>query len=257
MSKNTGSAPLWAGQNFLTGAGEIRRLLALSDISSQDLVIEIGPGKGHITRELLSCCGKLLAVELDPALCARLAERFAGEPKLSLFRGDFLKMSLPKGKYKVFANIPFSHTTEIIRRLTQAPNPPTAAWLVVELGAAKRFVGAGRENLSSLSLRPFYQARIAAKISRTQFHPAPRVDAALLELCRRSGPDLPLGQCQSYQVFLERAWKRGLNGMLTKKQISTALRLADLPPLARDANLEYVQWLCLFRCWRSMGKHSQ
>ena len=256
MPKNTRNtlAPLWASQNFLTSAREIRRLLDLSDLGPRDLVVEIGSGKGHITRELLLRCGSVLAAELDPALCARLAERFAGEARLSLYQGDFLKMPLPRGEYKVFANIPFSRTTDILRRLAYAPNPPAAAWLVVELGAAKRFAGAGRESLASLCLRPFYQVRIAAKIPRTQFHPAPRVDAALLELRRRPQPELPMAQRQAYRAFLECAWKRGLKGLLTKKQIATALRLEGLPPLPADANLKYVQWLCLFRCYTRYAK---
>ena len=77
-------APLWASQNFLTSSRTIRRLLACTDISPQDLVVEIGPGKGHITRELLPRCGSVLAAELDSALCARLRERFAGEARLRL-----------------------------------------------------------------------------------------------------------------------------------------------------------------------------
>lgn len=249
MPKNP--APLWASQNFLTGKGEIRRLLRLTDISPSDLVLEIGPGKGHITRELLPRCKKLIAAELDPELCLRLSQQFAGEPSFSLYRGDFLKMPLPKEKYKVFSNIPFASTTAIIRRLTQAGSsqPPEAAWLIVELGAAKRFAGTPRESLASRSLRPFYQVRVAVKIPREQFHPSPRVDAALLELRRRPCPDLPWNQQARYTSFLERASRQGISSLLTKRQISTALRLAGLPPPAQDANLEYVQWLCLFRCW--------
>lgn len=256
MPKNNShptSAPLWAGQNFLTSGPVIRRLLDAASIGREDLVLEIGPGRGHITRQLLPRCGRLLAAELDPVLCRRLAERFDGQPNFSLYQGDFLQMPLPKGPYKVFANIPFARTTEILRRLTNAPNPPEAVWLIVEQGAAKRFAGRPRENLTSLALRPFFDVRLAAFVPRGEFHPAPRVDAALLELVRRPQPDLPLEDRAPYRAFLERAWKRGLKGMLTPRQISTALRLAGLPP-AEDANLKYVQWLCLFRCWSAFPR---
>lgn len=242
-------APLWAGQNFLTSGPVIRRLLDTAHIEKRDFVLEIGPGKGHITRELLARCGTLQAAELDPALCRRLEERLGGKPNFRLYQGDFLKMPLPKGEYKVFANIPFSRTTEIIRRLTAAPNPPAAAWLIVEQGAAKRFAGKPGDNLTSLSLRPFFEVRIAAFVPRQEFHPSPRVDAALLALIRRPQPDLPLEERGLYRRFLEQGWKRGIHSLLTKRQISTALRLAGLPP-ADDANMKYVQWLCLFRCWR-------
>ncbi|WP_322199889.1 ribosomal RNA small subunit methyltransferase A [Acutalibacter intestini] len=263
MSKNShvhktssgpgGSVPLWASQNFLTSQAVIRRLLEISDINSRDLVLEIGPGKGHITRQLLLRCGALRCAELDPALWGCLQERFGAISGFSLYRGDFLKMPLPQEPYKVFANIPFSCTTQIIRRLTEAKNPPQAAWLVVELGAAKRFAGLPGENLTSLSLRPFFGAKVAARVARKEFHPMPRVDAALLELRRLDQPDLPWEQQALYKSFLARARRQGLRGLLTKKQVSTALGLAGLPQPGRDANLEYVQWLCLFRCWVKFG----
>ena len=248
------SAPLWVSQNFLTSGPAIRRLLACTDIGPKDLVVEIGPGKGHITRELLPRCGSVLAAELDPALCARLRERFAGERRLRLWQGDFLAMPLPRAPYKVFANIPFSRTTDILRRLTQAPNPPACAWLVVELGAAKRFSGQGKPGLAALCLAPFFDVRIAARVSREQFHPAPRVDAALLELRRKPEPDLPLGQSRSFRLFLEQGLSRGARSLLTKRQIASALGRAGLPLPADDANMKYVQWLCLFRAWRQAGR---
>lgn len=249
MPKNTrhNSAPLWASQNFLTGGAEIRRLVGLARIKRTDDILEIGPGKGHITRELLKKCGHLTAVELDPALCAKLRERFAGEERLELLEGDFLKRPLPRGEYRVFANLPFSRTTDIIRKLTQTGRPPRDAWLIVEWGAARRFSG---ESLAGWTLRPYFQVRTAARIQRDQFHPAPGVDAALLEIRRRAEPDLPWEQQGEYRKFLERALRDGPRELLTKRQISAALREAGLPAPGRDGNMEYVQWLCLFRCWK-------
>ncbi len=253
MPKNNNHcpAPLWAGQNFLTSGAVIRRLVDCSDIDSQDLVLEIGPGKGHITRELLARCGSLVATELDPALCRKLQERFGEREGFRLRQGDFLKMPLPPGAYKVFANIPFSHTTGIVHKLTRTPNPPECAWLIVERGAAKRFAGKPRESLASLSMRPFFQVRIAALVPRDAFHPAPRVDAALLELRLKKQPDLPMGRQASYLAFVERGWKQGFRGLLTPRQISTALKRAGLPLPGEDANMKYVQWLCLFRAYQA------
>ncbi len=261
MPKNTRSPaghtnpPLWAGQNFLTSGPVIRQLLDVTTINRTDSVLEIGSGKGHITRELLPRCKNLLAAELDPALCQKLTERFGRSEGFQMHQGDFLRMPLPAGPYKVFANIPFGRTTEIIRRLTEGKNPPSAAWLIVESGAAKRFAGKPADTLTSLRLRPFFQLRIAAFIPKKEFHPAPRVDAALLELIRRPQPDLPMEDRTAYCAFLEQGWKQGLTNMLTKKQISTALRLEGLPPAEESATMKYVQWLCLFRCWQRMGKN--
>ncbi len=253
------AAPLTVSQNFLTSSRTIRRLLQKTDLSAKDVVYEIGPGKGHITRELLKTGAMVRAIELDSRLCTRLREAFPETARFSLRQGDFLKIPLPaKESYKVFSNIPFSRTTEIFRKLTEAPNPPEAAWLIMEYGAAKRFstlpaAKAGTISRIAQSLQPFFEIRIVDKIDRREFHPAPSVNAALLSIRRKENPDLPLLERAAYRKFLEAARAYGLQRVLTKRQISTALKLAGLPPLSADSNLLYVQWLCLFRCWKKFG----
>ncbi len=124
MSKYQGQGqnpPLWVSQNFLTSHKTIERLLRRTTIGRDDHVIEIGPGKGHTTRLLLGRCRKVTAVELDERLYQRLAETFRGAGNLRLCCRDFLQWRLPAGEsYKVFANIPFCHTTGILRKLAQA-----------------------------------------------------------------------------------------------------------------------------------------
>lgn len=250
------SAPLSVSQNFLTSSRTICRLLKKTDISANDVVYEIGPGKGHITRELLKTGAAVRAIELDPQLCARLRKAYPETAHFSLRQGDFLKAPLPaKGSYKVFSNIPFSRTTEIFRKLTEAPNPPAEAWLIMEYGAAKRFstlpaAKTGAISMIARSLQPFFEIRIVDKIDRQEFHPAPSVNAALLSIRRKKNPDLPLSERAAYRKFLEITRIHGLQRVLTKRQISTALRLAGLAPFSTDSNLLYVQWLCLFRCWQ-------
>lgn len=231
-------------QNFLTGRGTIRQLLDLTDLSPADTVLEIGAGKGHITRALAERCGRVLTYEIDPALAARLSGKLPDNVRL--FPADFLRAPLPKGPYKVFANIPFSITTEILRKLTEAPNPPQAAWLIMEKGAAMRFCGHGRESTASLMLKPWWEARIIHRLRREDFHPMPRVDCVLLELRRKELPDVPLREKRQWATFIARCQQLGLRRMFTPRQISQAMREAGIP---LSATMRYVQWLCLFRCW--------
>lgn len=236
---------LQASQNFLTSSAVISRLLDAAPIGKEDTVVEIGAGKGHITRALAQRCAKVLAWELDEALAARLVGNLP--PNVRLFHGDFLAAPLPRGAYRVFANIPFCRTTAIVRRLTQCLNPPQSIHIVVEKGAALRFCGLPRESVSSLLLHPWFDVRIARSLRREDFHPAPRVDCALLELIKRPQPDLPRG--------LQGKWERFLRQdrlPLTPKQVRMALRSASLPPISPDGKMLYVQWLCLFRCWLSL-----
>ena len=126
---------VWISQNFLTGSDAIRRILDRAGLCGTDRVIEIGPGKGHITRALLGRCCSVTAVEIDGRLFSRLRAGFSGEDRLRLIHDDFLRRNLPAhGEYKVFSNIPFSRTTAILRKLTECSNPPADAWLVVEKG---------------------------------------------------------------------------------------------------------------------------
>lgn len=233
-------------QNFLTSGRVISRLLALTDLAESDTVLEIGAGRGHITRALAKRCRHVITCEIDLALASRL--RSVLPENVRLHQGDFFRMPLPGGPYKVFANIPFSRTTDIIRRLTDAVHPPEAIWLIVERGAAMRFSGTQRESSASLALKPWWDVRIVHRLRREDFHPMPSVDCVLLELCRKNPPDVPIREQRLWNGFIDRASRQGLRGMLTPRQISSALRQADVP---MSATMRYVQWLCLFRCWRN------
>lgn len=232
-------------QNFLTSRRIIAHLLDLTDLSPTDTVLEIGTGKGHITRALADRCHRVITYEIDPLLADRLRGSLPGN--VSLYHKDFLAAPLPCTPYKVFANIPFNHSTAIIRRLTTGNHPPECAWLIMEKGAAMRFCGKGHETTSSLLLKPWWDVRIRYHLHREDFHPAPSVDCVLLELRRKTSPDLMPHERSAWQRFITHVIQHGPRGMLTPRQISAALRESNIP---MSATLKYVQWLCLFRWWR-------
>ena len=250
MSQN-----LSISQNFLTSRKTIERLISKTTLSKSDTVLEIGAGKGHITKALSERCRTVISYELDQSLYTKLKPQLRDNVKL--YHADFLKCRLPKQSYKVFANIPFSRTSEIIRKLTASSNLPTAVWLVMEKGAAKRFIGSPKENLSSLLLKPFYDSKIIWYFRPDDFHPAPRVDTVLLELKLKQQYDIPPDRYSDFAAFLNYSIKHGIFGshaLLTKKQVSTALKLASLPHIPISGDISYIQWLCLFRCWKKYGK---
>lgn len=246
------SAPIWVSQNFLTSAKTIQRLIRKTSITTHDHIIEIGPGKGHITGELLKHCKKVSAIELDKTLYNKLLCKYEATANLKLHNHDFLKWSLPaSGPYKIFANIPFNHTTSIIMKIATAPNPPKEAWLVVEKGAAKRFIGIPGENTRSLLLKPQFNLRIIHHFNREDFHPAPGVDVVLLHIKRKANHDIPQSQWRRYQNFITNATKN--NGMavaklFTKKQWTRARKIAGISD-QHSGEILYIQWLCLFRCY--------
>lgn len=243
---------LTVSQNFLTSTKTITRLLDMTTIDKNDHILEIGAGKGHITRQLLKKSGKVTAVEMDHLLYCKLANDLSTAPGLHLLNMDFLSMRLPdREPYKVFSNIPFSITTDIMRKLSDAPNPPMESWLVMEKGAAKRFCGIPKESLLSLSWKPYFEFRILYHFRRQDFHPMPSADVALLYIRRKAPPELPLSDRKKLSDFLKYGIANGPTGLLTKKQIAAAFRQRNLPPLNESDFLSYEQWIGLFQTWKT------
>ena len=235
-------------QNFLTSSGTIRQLLKLAKMGTSDHVVEIGAGKGHITKELIKTCRQVTTYEADQKLVELLKEQLPQKDGLKLIARDFLKVPLPeKGDYKIFSNIPFSITSDIIRKLTEAKNPPKDIWIVMEKGAAIRFVGKKYDTAASLALKPFYMSRVVHQFDKSDFHPEPSVDVVFLHIKKKETPDIPVSQRKRFLQFVDVSQKYGLLKLLNRKQISSALRDAGLPPLEECSELSYAHWIHLFR----------
>lgn len=222
---------LSVSQNFLTSRIIIDRLIRISGITKDDNVLEIGAGKGHITRVLADKCKSVTAVELDTKLYGRLCGIFADNSNVKLLNIDFLNYRVPKYEYKVFSNIPFSITTDIIRKLTQSDNPPVDTWLVMEKGAAKRFMGKPYDSIQSLLLKPFYDLEIKYYFNRNDFHPSPSVDTVLLRISKKTNPDIDFLCRKIYYDFTSHSHF-----------------------IPRSGDTLYVQWLCLFRRYMEINK---
>lgn len=244
-------------QNFLTKRQLIWKILNLSSITQDDTVLEIGTGKGHLTEALCQRGGFVYSVEIDKKLFEGTRAKLQDLTNLKIVNGDFLKYQLPvHGDYKVFANIPYFITTKIIDKLTNASNPPADIWLVMEKGAARRFCGLPKESIKSLLLKVGWESKILYHFRREDFHPMPSVDSVLFYLKRKTVPDLPKKDFYDFQKFIDHSMRYGLygkQGLLTKKQVSTVLKMANLPPAHEDGVTLYIQWLCLFRCYRECG----
>jgi len=258
MSKNQGQRlPYSVSQNFLTSRRTLQRLIRIAGLCKADTVLEIGAGKGHITKLLAHSCKKVISYEIDDRLYTRLKPQLP--ENVQLHRQDFLRCILPEAPYWVFANIPFSVTTDIVRKLTAGPSLPEGMWLIMEKGAAKRFSGLPKENLSSLLIKPFFETKIVYHFRREDFHPAPRVDTVMLEFRRKKQADLSPEQWDAYVSFLRHSLQYGLFGkkaLLRPRQIEAVLKMEGLPQLKPSDDVRYIQWLCLFRFWlRLRSRH--
>ena len=243
-------------QNFLHRVSVVRKIIRLANLTSRDLVIEIGPGRGIITKELARVCSQVVAVEYDRSLCQDLQTSLGGLENVEVIYADFRRYRLPDREYKVFASIPFSITSDIMAKLTTGGRSPSDAYLIMQAEAARRFAGPpyDHESLRSLLLKPRFELSILHALRSTDFRPAPKADAVLLRMTRRRRPLLTPAEGRKFRDFLCFVFSEHgaevaarLKRIFTRRQIGRLARENGLPMSARVVELCFAQWLAVFR----------
>lgn len=181
----TTAAPL--GQHLLTNPRVAEKVAEAAGAEKNVHVLEIGPGKGMLTRELLKRGAIVTAIEKDPNMVSVLHAEFEKEiknKKLHLIFGDAREVTpdilFPKGKYVVAANIPYYITGELIRQFLTAKNQPASLALLVQKEVAERITRSKKESILSLSVKVFGMPRYVDTVKRGNFNPPPKVDSAIL-----------------------------------------------------------------------------
>jgi 23S rRNA (adenine-N6)-dimethyltransferase len=244
----------YLSQNFLARPRLATALVNMSTIGQHDIVCEIGPGKGILTKELAERAKKVIAIEKDRDLYSYLTKKFAANTRIVLYHGDFLKFRIRESDYKIFANIPFHITSAIIRKITRAEHAPKESYLIMQKQAAEKLAGIGKTSRSSVLARARFRIKIIRSFKRTDFVPVPQKDIVMLYVEKRIFPLVDLKDMDTYKRFITRgfgAWKKNLK--LSYKHVFTYpqwKRLAhDLgfPVQAAPSELSFDQWLGLFR----------
>jgi 23S rRNA (adenine-N6)-dimethyltransferase len=215
-------------QRFLHNRQLIQKLLRQSSVSPNDLVVEIGPGRGIITQELLRLASEVIAIELDEQLFNHLKKKFTTATKLTLIHQDFLTWTLPQKPYKVFANLPFDVEGLMVRKLVDADNPPQDCYVVVRKDVAERWAGISYRGQFSVKYRPWFNFTLIHKFRRQDFMPKPKVAAVMLRINRRTSPMLPRAERNNYQRFIEVEFQ--------SRRRPTALTLKQWLQLYRERN---------------------
>ncbi len=178
------------GQHWLHDIDALQAIVAAADVRAGDIVLEIGPGLGTLTKELCKVATKVIAVEFDELLATELPFRVPAE-NLEVEQGDVLDYDftkLPKG-YKVVANIPYYLTSNLIRRMCESPNPFSMAALLVQKEVAERVCAApGATSLLSISTQFYCKVGLGPVVPASLFTPPPKVDSQVLILEFRTEP---------------------------------------------------------------------
>lgn len=184
------------GQNFLKDEAVLQRIIGDANLSSEDTVIEIGPGQGALTELLAKVCKKVIAVELDDRLILILQEKFSKQENVEIIHNDILKINLPGlvtscqlpvTGYKVVANIPYYITAPIVRLLLETKYPPREIFLMVQKEVAERISAkAGAMSILAVSVQYYAKAEYLFTVPKTAFDPVPKVDSAIIRIARNA-----------------------------------------------------------------------
>jgi 16S rRNA (adenine1518-N6/adenine1519-N6)-dimethyltransferase len=259
------------GQNFLVDPHALATIVEAADLQPSDVVLEIGPGLGVLTWELVARAAQVVAIELDKRLAARLQQEFAAQPRLHIVQGDVLDLppervlaeatgALPP--YKVVANLPYAITSPVLRHLLEAAHKPHMIVVLVQWEVAQR-IAAGPGDMSVLahSVQIYATPEIVARVPASSFVPAPAVDSAVLRLHVRPQPaaipDDVDGLMRIIKAGFLHARKKLSNALpggvaafgmpYTKQQVVDALRAAGVSPDRRAETVTLDEWAAVYR----------
>jgi 16S rRNA (adenine1518-N6/adenine1519-N6)-dimethyltransferase len=251
------------GQHWLNDQDSLDAMVEAADISLTDEVLEIGPGPGALTEELVNSAKHVTAVEFDEVLAAKLPGRIKAD-NLTVIRSDILGFDLTTlpPDFKVVANIPYYLTSNLLRTLCESPNHFSKAAILIQKEVAERVCAKpGAMSLLSVSVQFYCQATLGRVVKAELFTPPPKVDSQILQLTYRQQP---LFTDVDTKVFF-RVVKAGfsqrrktlLNSLsaglqLDRDQTTALLTAADIQPGARAQALDLTQWHNLYLCYQQI-----
>lgn len=252
------------GQHWLRDRSALSHIADCSELTHDDTVLEIGPGLGTLTSELLRRAGKVVAVEFDSELARKLPAQFPGK-NLEVICGDILKFNLstlPTG-YKVVANVPYYITSKIVKMLMTSDNKPSIAVLLVQKEVAERLAAKpGKMSILAISAQVFAEVTLGNVVPAELFTPSPKVDSQVVTLRTRQTPFFTdINESDFFRVVKagfsakRKKLRSSLSGglKLPKNEIETILTQADISPDIRAEALDLDAWIRLVKvlCYNS------
>ena len=257
------------GQHFLVNQGVLEKIVAAAEILSTDTVLEIGPGLGTLTRELVVRAKRVIAVEKDERLVEAVRAELAGYANLTVVAGDMLALDpaallAQQGaspKYLVVANLPYNVGTAIVRHLLESSAPPARVVALLQREVAQNMCAAeGEMGLLGVATRLYAEPSIVGIVRPGSFSPAPKVDSAIVRLEVRAAPamvsrteapallELARAGFSARRKQLGNALAQGLG--IAKEQAGALLLEAGIAQERRAETLTLDEWGRLYRAWR-------
>lgn len=262
------------GQHFLVSGRALKLILSSAGITSDDVVVEVGPGLGVLTRELVRRAGHVLAIELDDRLAAILKGQFAPFSNVTIVNRDVLEVDiaalleehgakLPPAHqgYKVVANLPYYITSPVLRHFLESPAKPGMMLVMVQKEVAQAIVaGPGQRSILSISVQFYGKPRIVGYVPAGSFLPPPEVDSAVLKIEVYPRPAVEVDEKAFFRLVragfcmprkqLANPLSHGLD--LPKSSALALLEKAGIAPQRRAETLSVAEWAQLLQALDAM-----
>ncbi len=264
------------GQHFLIDEEVLRLIISAAQLTSADVVMEIGPGLGVLTRELARQAGGVVSVELDNKLAAILKETLASFNNVTIINEDVLKID-PAAlleehfhpevggslRYKVVANLPYYIASPVLRHFLEASVKPQIMVVMVQKEVAEEIVAKpGQMSLLSISVQLYGEPTIISYAPAHCFYPAPEVDSAILRVALYPQTAVDIADKESFFGLVRAGFSasrkqignslaQGLG--VSKTEVLSLLARANIVPQRRAETLTLEEWACLWRVSTQVG----
>lgn len=253
------------GQHFLNDQHVLAAIAAALELKGDETVVEIGPGRGALTRHLVGRARRLVLIELDRLLAANLREEFAGDDSVEVVETDVLDADIAElagGPYALVGNVPYYITTPIIFHALKAPMPLRAVFLVQKEVAERMAANADSEEYGALSvtIQALTEPELLLHVPPSAFTPAPKVHSAVVRLRPRATSLVPPETAAGFQAFVQSFFGmrrkqlgtivRALEGVSTERA-QELLRAGGWDPHARPETLSPPEFARLYATLRA------
>lgn len=267
MNKYHISANKNLGQNFLIDDETVLEIVNTANISKDDLVIEIGPGLGTLTKELLERAGQVTCIELDKRMIEILQDRFSMYNNFELINNDVLKVNLKEiikkanmANTKIVANLPYYITTPIIMKLLEERLDIETITVMIQKEVADRLVtkpGTGDTGAITYAIHYYSEPKRVLEVPNTAFIPEPKVNSSVIQLKILKEPKVKVEDEEKLFNLIKTAFmqkrKTLVNGLAnsnkygTKEKIDQALNNLNIDLKIRPEKLTLEQFASLVK----------
>lgn len=250
------------GQHFLTDRRILSRIADALELTGTETVVEVGPGRGSLTEELLPRCARLVVIEYDRRLAALLRDRYAAEPRLTVVEADVLETDLARAAgtddFVLVGNVPYYITTPILFHALQPPRPRRAVYLVQREVADRAASAPGSRVYGALSVNVQALATVRSlfRVPPGAFQPPPKVESAVIRIEPRVEPLITVDEEKRFRRLVQDAFgmRRKQLGRVVRsicgmgaEEAEALLKSAGLNPTARPETLSPEDFARLLR----------